>query len=310
MRWALVIICLGSLFGTLALVNSWDQQWLSANQANEGVVVLPSGLQYKIIRSAPPGGPKLRWRQKCRCSYSGTLLDGTVFAASSPQGEVISPSRVIAGWAEALQLMSAGDRWMLYVPAKLGYGPGQWAQRPPDAFAVPSGATLTYDVELLEVEAGSYLTRILNFRTQIDRLDLLLMGVDALLAGGAIVGLYVLYSCVRGGGSSDRLASACHILVGRDEADFAAVLKAQLDACQPDEVAAKFSDLAQQHSICPSGQRGGSLGSFGPGQIMVPAFDRACWAAPLGVVQGPIATEFGHHLILVTDRSRGKQKGD
>jgi len=63
-----------------------------------------------------------------------------------------------------------------------------------------------------------------------------------------------------------------------------------------------FADLAQQHSSCPSGKSGGALGSFGPGQ-MVPEFDKVVFSAPLNEVQGPVKTQFGYHLLEVTERS-------
>jgi peptidyl-prolyl cis-trans isomerase C len=65
---------------------------------------------------------------------------------------------------------------------------------------------------------------------------------------------------------------------------------------------ASFADLAQQHSSCPSGQNGGDLGSFGPGE-MVREFDTVVFSAPLNEVQGPVKTQFGYHLIEVTSRS-------
>eukprot|EP00994_Dinema_validum_P005198 NODE_3317_length_570_cov_188.416507_g2796_i0.p1 GENE.NODE_3317_length_570_cov_188.416507_g2796_i0~~NODE_3317_length_570_cov_188.416507_g2796_i0.p1 ORF type:complete len:113 (-),score=38.94 NODE_3317_length_570_cov_188.416507_g2796_i0:170-508(-) len=65
---------------------------------------------------------------------------------------------------------------------------------------------------------------------------------------------------------------------------------------------ADFGELAKQHSTCPSGKSGGSLGSFGPGQ-MVKEFDEVVFSAPVGEVQGPVQTQFGYHLILITKRS-------
>lgn len=64
---------------------------------------------------------------------------------------------------------------------------------------------------------------------------------------------------------------------------------------------AEFADLAKQHSSCPSGKEGGSLGSFGRGQ-MVPEFDTACFEGTVGEVQGPIKTQFGYHVVQVTER--------
>jgi peptidyl-prolyl cis-trans isomerase C len=65
---------------------------------------------------------------------------------------------------------------------------------------------------------------------------------------------------------------------------------------------ADFGDLAKQHSQCPSGKQGGDLGAFGRGQ-MVPEFDTACFEGPVGEVQGPVQTQFGYHLLEVTERS-------
>ena len=89
-------------------------------------------------------------------------------------------------------------------------------------------------------------------------------------------------------------ASAKHILVEtKAECE---KLKKEIDG------GADFSALAKKHSQCPSGQEGGDLGVFSPGQ-MVPAFDKVVFSAEVGKVQGPVQTEFGYHLILVTSRS-------
>ncbi|MBP0047630.1 peptidylprolyl isomerase [Marinobacterium sp. AK62] len=88
-------------------------------------------------------------------------------------------------------------------------------------------------------------------------------------------------------------ASARHILVST-EAECQA-LKDQIAA------GADFAALAKEHSQCPSGQQGGELGSFGPGQ-MVPAFDKVVFSAPINEVQGPVQTQFGYHLLEVTSR--------
>lgn len=89
-------------------------------------------------------------------------------------------------------------------------------------------------------------------------------------------------------------ASARHILVDTEEKCTA--LKAQIID------GASFADLAKEHSSCPSGQKGGDLGSFGPGQ-MVPEFDKVVFSADVNTVQGPVKTQFGYHLLEVTERS-------
>ena len=88
-------------------------------------------------------------------------------------------------------------------------------------------------------------------------------------------------------------ASARHILVPTEESC--------LDLKQQIEGGAKFEDLAKQHSQCPSGQRGGDLGEFQPGQ-MVPEFDQVVFHEAVGEVHGPVKTQFGYHLVEVTSR--------
>lgn len=90
-------------------------------------------------------------------------------------------------------------------------------------------------------------------------------------------------------------ARARHILVATEEVCQA--LKKSIT-----EDGAEFADLAQKYSQCPSGQRGGDLGQFGPGQ-MVPEFDQVCFNGEVGVVHGPVKTQFGYHLVEVTERS-------
>ncbi|NOX43119.1 MAG: peptidylprolyl isomerase [Gammaproteobacteria bacterium] len=89
-------------------------------------------------------------------------------------------------------------------------------------------------------------------------------------------------------------ASARHILVETPEQ--CEELKSQI------ENGADFVDIAKEHSNCPSGQQGGSLGEFSPGQ-MVPEFDKVVFNEELGKVHGPVQTQFGYHLIEITDRS-------
>lgn len=88
-------------------------------------------------------------------------------------------------------------------------------------------------------------------------------------------------------------ASARHILVGTSEQ--CNDLKGQI------ENGSSFEDLAKEHSQCPSGAQGGALGTFGPGQ-MVREFDEVVFSAPIGEVQGPVETQFGFHLVEVTER--------
>lgn len=89
-------------------------------------------------------------------------------------------------------------------------------------------------------------------------------------------------------------ASARHILV--DSKEKCETLKSEIEA------GADFADVAKKHSSCPSGRRGGDLGSFGPGQ-MVPEFDQVVFSGALNTVHGPVQTQFGYHLLEITSRT-------
>ncbi len=124
------------------------EAFLAANAAEEGVVALDSGLQYRVLASGPAGGEPPAVDGSVLAHYHGTLIDGTVFDSSMDRGEPVSfgVSQVIAGWTEALQLMRPGDRWRLFIPPDLAYGE---ASPTP---AIPPNSTLVFDVELLEVD--------------------------------------------------------------------------------------------------------------------------------------------------------------
>jgi FKBP-type peptidyl-prolyl cis-trans isomerase FklB len=121
------------------------QEFLAANKTKPGVIALPSGLQYSIIKEGT--GPKPAVTDVVRVHYHGTLINGKVFDSSIERGQPVelALNNVIAGWTEALQLMSVGSKWKLYVPSELGYGD----QSPGDA--IPAGSTLIFDVELLNI---------------------------------------------------------------------------------------------------------------------------------------------------------------
>ncbi len=119
--------------------------FLEENKKREGVVVLPSGLQYEVITEGH--GNKPLATEKVRCHYEGTLIDGTLFDSSIKRGEpaVFGVNQVIPGWVEALQLMSEGAKWKLYIPSELGYGARGAGEM------IPPHSTLVFEVELLEV---------------------------------------------------------------------------------------------------------------------------------------------------------------
>ncbi|MGA8736377.1 MAG: FKBP-type peptidyl-prolyl cis-trans isomerase [Terriglobales bacterium] len=121
--------------------------FLPANKAKEGVVTLPSGLQYKIL--TPGTGPKPTATDSVICNYRGTLIDGKEFDSSYKRGQpaTFPVSGVIKGWTEALQLMPVGSKWQLVVPSDLAYGErGQG----PD---IAPNATLIFEVELLSIKS-------------------------------------------------------------------------------------------------------------------------------------------------------------
>jgi FKBP-type peptidyl-prolyl cis-trans isomerase FklB len=120
------------------------QEFLEANKTKEGVKVLPSGLQYKVITEGT--GEKPTAEDKVKTHYRGTLIDGTEFDSSYKRNKPLefSVRGVIKGWTEALQLMSVGSKWELYIPANLAYGE---RGRP----NIPPNSTLIFEIELLEV---------------------------------------------------------------------------------------------------------------------------------------------------------------
>ena len=121
------------------------ETFLAANAKKEGVTVLPSGLQYKVLKSGE--GRKPGRTDKVRCHYEGTFPNGQKFDSSYDRNEpaVFGVNQVIAGWTEALQLMSEGSAWELYIPYNLAYG------EPGAPGAIPPYSALVFKVELIEV---------------------------------------------------------------------------------------------------------------------------------------------------------------
>jgi FKBP-type peptidyl-prolyl cis-trans isomerase len=123
--------------------------FLAANKGKEGVVTLPSGLQYKILTAGK--GPKPTADDSVVCNYRGTLINGTEFDSSYKRGEpaTFPVGGVIKGWTEALQLMPVGSKWQLFVPSDLAYG-----ERGPSPEIGPN-STLIFEVELLSIQDKS-----------------------------------------------------------------------------------------------------------------------------------------------------------
>ena len=121
------------------------EQYLAENAKKDGVITLPSGLQYQVLKEG--NGKKPTAKDSVKCHYEGFLIDGTVFDSSVQRGEpaVFGLQQVIAGWTEGLQLMSEGAKYRFFIPYRLAYGEGGAGQ------LIPPYAALIFDVELIEV---------------------------------------------------------------------------------------------------------------------------------------------------------------
>ena len=121
------------------------EAFLSENAKREGIKVTESGLQYEVLESGKGDSPKAS--DNVEVHYTGKLIDGTVFDSSVERGVPASfgVTQVIPGWVEALQLMHKGDKWRLYIPSDLAYGPNGAGG------VIGPNMTLIFDVELLRV---------------------------------------------------------------------------------------------------------------------------------------------------------------
>jgi FKBP-type peptidyl-prolyl cis-trans isomerase FklB len=126
------------------------EEFLAENAGKEGVVVLESGMQYKVVvegkgRVAQPG-------ETVVAHYHGTLIDGTVFDSSYERNQpfefAVAKRQVIQGWDEAFSIMPIGSKWTLYIPTDMAYGDN------PRPGVIKPGMTLIFDVELLDIKAG------------------------------------------------------------------------------------------------------------------------------------------------------------
>ena len=119
---------------------------LERNAAQPGVVTLPSGLQYKVVKAGPADGYRPKPGDAVKVHYEGRLPTGEVFDSSYEAGApaVFTVGQLVPGWNQALQLMKPGDVWELTVPPKLGYGDE-------GAGPIPPGAVLVFKMELLDV---------------------------------------------------------------------------------------------------------------------------------------------------------------
>jgi FKBP-type peptidyl-prolyl cis-trans isomerase FklB len=121
------------------------KKFLEENKKRQGVVELPDGLQYEILKAGTGAKPKAT--DTVKAHYAGTLIDGKEFDNSYKRGEplTIPVGGVIQGWVEALQLMPVGSKWKLFIPSDLGYGDRGAGG------AIPGGATLIFEIELIDI---------------------------------------------------------------------------------------------------------------------------------------------------------------
>jgi peptidylprolyl isomerase/FKBP-type peptidyl-prolyl cis-trans isomerase FklB len=121
--------------------------FLAKNAKEPGVMTTASGLQYKVVHEGPAGGAHPRPQDEVKVNYEGTLLDGKVFDSSYKSGQpvIFTLGNLVPGWVEGIQLMKPGDEFLLYVPAKLGYGDED------NGSPIPPGSTLVFRIELLGV---------------------------------------------------------------------------------------------------------------------------------------------------------------
>ena len=121
------------------------EKYLAENAKKDGVITLPSGLQYQVLKEG--NGKKPSAKDSVKCHYEGFLIDGTVCDSSVQRGEpaVFGLQQVIAGWTEGLQLMQEGAKYRFFIPYRLAYGEGGAGA------SIPPFAALIFDVELIQV---------------------------------------------------------------------------------------------------------------------------------------------------------------
>ncbi len=131
-----------------AVVNAKGAAFLAANKKRAGVITLPDGLQYEVMKKGDAGSATPKLQDTVVAHYAGTLIDGKKFDNSYDRGEplTIPVAGVIRGWTEILQMMHVGDKWKVFIPSELGYGDrGAGAD-------IPGGSALIFEMELLGIK--------------------------------------------------------------------------------------------------------------------------------------------------------------
>lgn len=152
LRFLILSLCIlaSTTLHVLAGSNEASKEWLAENAKKNDVIVLPSGLQYKVLRKGK-GKFHPTKDSPCECHYKGTLIDGTQFDSSYDRGSptTFAPNQVIAGWTEAMQLMVEGDKWEMYIPSELGYGD---RGSPPK---IGGGDALIFTMEIIKIQGDT-----------------------------------------------------------------------------------------------------------------------------------------------------------
>jgi FKBP-type peptidyl-prolyl cis-trans isomerase FklB len=132
----------------LSKVKEEGEAFLAANAKRPGVITLPDGLQYEVIKKSDSVSASPTLQDTVVTNYKGTLIDGTEFDNSYKRGQPLTlpVGGVIKGWTEALQLMHVGDKWKIYIPSELAYGDRGAGQ------AIPGGAALVFEMELIGIK--------------------------------------------------------------------------------------------------------------------------------------------------------------
>jgi len=144
------LVLLGFLAGSAGATNAEGKAFLEAKAKEDGVVTLPSGLMYKVLKTGE-GQFHPTKDAPCDCHYAGTLIDGTEFDSSYKRGQptTFAPKQVIKGWTEAMQLMVEGDKWEMYIPSELAYGDRGAGGK------IPGGAALVFQMEIIKIKGAT-----------------------------------------------------------------------------------------------------------------------------------------------------------
>lgn len=146
-RSLLLMVATSLLAGVFAGTHEAGLKWLAENKDKEGVITLPSGLQYKVLKKGT-GAFHPTQNSPCECHYEGKLISGTVFDSSYERGTptTFAPNQVIKGWTEAMQMMVEGDKWEMYIPSELAYGDSDKGAH------IKAGDPLIFQMEIIKIK--------------------------------------------------------------------------------------------------------------------------------------------------------------